>query len=183
MSSGISLGSDRAYRGFEERTHNRSMSHPEACAWLVLPTYNEAGNIEAIVEAARANMPAARRILIVDDDSPDGTGWIADGLSARHDDVVVMHRAVKGGLGTAYIAGFRRALAGGADLVLEMDSDFSHDPADLPRLIEAAESPIWRSAHATSQVATSPTGAWRGEPSAAAGASTRGPSSASASVT
>ena len=79
------------------------------------------------------------RILIVDDGSPDGTGEIADRLAAEHDEVEVLHRPGKGGLGPAYLAGFARALAGGADLVLEMDSDFSHDPADLPRLIAAAE--------------------------------------------
>jgi dolichol-phosphate mannosyltransferase len=116
------------------------MNEPVAVAsvWLVLPTYNEAGNIEAIVEAARSNLPESRRILIVDDGSPDGTGEIAERLAACHDDVAVLHRAAKGGLGTAYIAGFRRALAGGAELILEMDSDFSHDPADLSRLIEAS---------------------------------------------
>ena len=114
------------------------MSDSGFSVWLVLPTYNEAGNIEAIVEAARVNLARPRRILIVDDNSPDGTGRIADRLAARHDDVTVFHRAGKEGLGPAYIAGFRRALAGGADLLLEMDSDFSHDPADLPRLVEAA---------------------------------------------
>ncbi len=77
-------------------------------------------------------------MLIVDDSSPDGTGEIADRLAAAHDDVEVLHRPRKEGLGPAYIAGFRRALAGGAELVLEMDSDFSHDPAYLPRLLEAA---------------------------------------------
>ena len=107
-------------------------------AWLVLPTYNEAENIEAFVEAARAKLPASAQVLIVDDGSPDGTGAIADRLAERHDNVSVLHRRVKEGLGPAYIAGFRRALAGGAGLVLEMDSDFSHDPAYLPRLLEAA---------------------------------------------
>jgi dolichol-phosphate mannosyltransferase len=109
-------------------------------AWLVLPTYNEAANIAAIVEAARANLPADAHILIVDDNSPDGTGAIADRLAAADPAVEVLHRAAKEGLGPAYIAGFRRALAAGADLVLQMDSDFSHDPADLPRLLAAAES-------------------------------------------
>jgi len=107
-------------------------------AWLVLPTYNEAENVEALVEAARASLPASARVLIVDDSSPDGSGEIAERLAAAHDDVEVLHRARKEGLGPAYIAGFRRALAGGAELVLEMDSDFSHDPAYLPRLLEAA---------------------------------------------
>jgi dolichol-phosphate mannosyltransferase len=107
-------------------------------AWLVLPTYNEAENIEAFVEAARAKLPASAQVLVVDDSSPDGTGAIADRLAERHQNVSVLHRRVKEGLGPAYIAGFRRALAGGAGLVLEMDSDFSHDPAYLPRLLEAA---------------------------------------------
>ncbi len=108
-------------------------------AWLVLPTYNEAGNIEPFVEAVRRKLPAAARVLIVDDNSPDGTGDLADGLAARLDGVEVLHRARKEGLGPAYVAGFRRALAGGAGYVLEMDSDFSHDPAYLPRLLEAGE--------------------------------------------
>jgi len=107
-------------------------------AWLVLPTYNESENLAALVEAARAKLPTSARVLIVDDGSPDGTGAIADGLAARHKNVGVLHRRVKEGLGPAYIAGFRQALAGGAGLVLEMDSDFSHDPAYLPRLLEAA---------------------------------------------
>jgi len=108
-------------------------------AWLVLPTYNEAENIEAFVAAARDKLPASARVLIVDDNSPDGTGRIADRLAAAHESVEVLHRPYKEGLGPAYIAGFRRALAVGADLVLEMDSDFSHDPAYLPRMLEAAE--------------------------------------------
>jgi dolichol-phosphate mannosyltransferase len=107
-------------------------------AWLVLPTYNEAGNVEAFVEAARSKLPASARLLIVDDNSPDGTGEIADRLAETHENVGVLHRPHKEGLGPAYVAGFRRALAGGAGLVLEMDSDFSHDPAYLPRLLEAA---------------------------------------------
>jgi dolichol-phosphate mannosyltransferase len=106
---------------------------------LVLPTYNEAENIEPLVEAVRAKLPASARILIVDDDSPDGTGQIADRLAERHDAVRVLHRRHKEGLGPAYVAGFRRALAEGAGLILEMDSDFSHDPAYLPRLLDAAE--------------------------------------------
>jgi dolichol-phosphate mannosyltransferase len=108
-------------------------------AWLVLPTYNEAENIEPIVEAVRAELPASARVLIVDDDSPDGTGQLADGLAELHENVVVLHRSRKEGLGTAYVAGFRRALAAGAGLVLEMDSDFSHDPVYLPRLLAEAE--------------------------------------------
>ena len=106
--------------------------------WLVLPTYNEAENIEPFVAAVCAKLPADARILIVDDNSPDGTGRIADRLAAENEGVEVLHRPRKEGLGPAYIAGFRRALAGGAELVLEMDSDFSHDPAYLPRLLEAS---------------------------------------------
>ena len=78
------------------------------------------------------------RVLVIDDGSPDGTGELADELAAAHDRVAVLHRTAKAGLGPAYVAGFRRALADGADLVLEMDCDFSHDPADVPRLIAAA---------------------------------------------
>jgi dolichol-phosphate mannosyltransferase len=108
-------------------------------AWLVLPTYNEAENIESLVAAVRSKLPGDARVLIVDDDSPDGTGRIADRIAAEHEGVGVLHRPRKEGLGPAYIAGFRRALAEGAELVLEMDSDFSHDPAYLPRLLAAAE--------------------------------------------
>jgi dolichol-phosphate mannosyltransferase len=115
------------------------MPEPPARVWLVLPTYNEAENIEAFVAAVREQLPASRRLLIVDDSSPDGTGEIADRLAAEHDDVEVLHRPVKEGLGPAYLAGFRRALAAGAELIVEMDSDFSHDPAYLPGLIAAAD--------------------------------------------
>lgn len=115
------------------------MTEPHAGpAWLVLPTYNEAENVEPLVEAARAKLPPSAQVLIVDDRSPDGTGAIADRLAERHGNVEVLHRPRKEGLGPAYIAGFRRALAEGAGLVLEMDADFSHDPAYLPRLLEAA---------------------------------------------
>ncbi len=107
-------------------------------AWLVLPTYDEAANIEAFVAAARAKLPGSARVLIVDDNSPDGTGAIADRLAAAEEAVEVLHRPRKEGLGPAYVAGFRHALAAGAGLVLEMDSDFSHDPAYLPRLLEAS---------------------------------------------
>jgi dolichol-phosphate mannosyltransferase len=110
--------------------------------WLILPTYNEAENLERIVHAALPRLAEAspeHRILIVDDNSPDGTGEIADRLAAEMDAVEVLHRAAKRGLGRAYVAGFARALEGGAELVIEMDADFSHDPADLPPLIRAAE--------------------------------------------
>jgi len=111
-------------------------------AWLVLPTYNEAENIEALVRAVLPHLATAspeHRLLIVDDSSPDGTGRIADCLAAELPSVEVLHRSAKDGLGPAYLAGFARALAGSAELVLEMDSDFSHDPADVARLIAAAE--------------------------------------------
>jgi dolichol-phosphate mannosyltransferase len=108
-------------------------------AWLILPTYNEAENIEAFVASARTRLPASARVLIVDDSSPDGTGEIAARLAARDAGVEVLHRRVKEGLGPAYIAGFRHALDAGAGLILEMDADFSHDPAYLPRLLDAAE--------------------------------------------
>jgi dolichol-phosphate mannosyltransferase len=114
-----------------------SRPEPKGPPWLVLPTYNEAGNIEAFVEAVQAKLPGSARILIVDDNSPDGTGEIADRLAERGQGVSVLHRPRKEGLGPAYIAGFRRVLAEGAGLVVEMDSDFSHDPAYLPRLLEA----------------------------------------------
>jgi dolichol-phosphate mannosyltransferase len=112
-------------------------------AWLVLPTYNEAENLGPIVAAARQTLGAAApegyRILVVDDSSPDGTGRIADELAEAHDEVSVLHRPGKGGLGRAYLAGFDTALRGGAGHVLEMDSDFSHDPEDLARLLAGAE--------------------------------------------
>jgi dolichol-phosphate mannosyltransferase len=104
--------------------------------WLVIPTYNEASNLEEIVTAARRELEPAARILIVDDSSPDGTGRIADRL-ADQEGVSVLHRTRKAGLGPAYVDGFREALAGGARLIAQMDADFSHDPADLPRLIAA----------------------------------------------
>jgi dolichol-phosphate mannosyltransferase len=106
--------------------------------WLILPTYNEAGNLEPLVESALGKLPDDARVLVVDDNSPDGTGRIADRLAERHQRVRVLHRPRKEGLGPAYIAGFRVALDGGAGLVMEMDSDFSHDPAYLPRLLDAA---------------------------------------------
>jgi dolichol-phosphate mannosyltransferase len=114
-------------------------SAPQGPAWLVLPTYNEAGNIEAFVEAVLDKLPTTARVLIIDDNSPDRTGEIADRLATQYEAVTVLHRSHKEGLGPAYIAGFKRALAEGAGLVLEMDSDFSHDPAYLPRLLEAGE--------------------------------------------
>jgi dolichol-phosphate mannosyltransferase len=113
-----------------------------ADVWLILPTYDEAENIGALVAAASEVLarvaPGAHRILIVDDGSPDGTGEIADRLAREHDAVAVLHRPLREGLGPAYLAGFASALEAGAKLVLEMDADFSHDPADLARLLAAA---------------------------------------------
>jgi dolichol-phosphate mannosyltransferase len=105
-----------------------------------MPTYNEAENIEPIVAAVVAQLEGgaeAFRVLIVDDSSPDGTGALADALAARHPAVEVLHRPAREGLAPAYLAGFRRALEGGATQVIEMDADFSHNPADLPRLLAA----------------------------------------------
>jgi dolichol-phosphate mannosyltransferase len=110
--------------------------------WLILPTYNEAENIRAIVsassEALAGAAPEGFRILVVDDGSPDGTGAIADQIAAEHEWLLVLHRSEKTGIGPAYLAGFRHALDHGAGFVMEMDSDFSHDPADLVRLLAAA---------------------------------------------
>src|SRR5689334_4316577 len=103
--------------------------------WLILPTYNEADNIEPIVAAAGGVLgraaPDGFRVLIVDDGSPDGTGRIADRLAAEHGWLEVLHRQQKNGIGPAYLAGFRHALDRDAGFLMEMDSDFSHDPADL----------------------------------------------------
>ena len=111
--------------------------------WLIIPTYNEASNLERIVHASLPELqraaPDRHRILIVDDNSPDGTGGIADRLATELPALEVLHRASKGGLGQAYLAGFSHALRGGADRVIEMDADFSHDPRYLPALIAAAD--------------------------------------------
>ncbi len=110
--------------------------------WLILPTFNEADNLENMVRAALPRLAEAspeHHILVVDDNSPDGTGGIADRLAEELPEVEVMHRPGKQGLGRAYLAGFGRALENGAELLMEMDCDFSHDPADLPRLIRAAD--------------------------------------------
>ena len=107
--------------------------------WLVLPTYNEASNLEAIVTAASERLPAGATVLIVDDSSPDGTGRLADRLAAEQEHVCALHRPLKEGLGPASIAGFREALGAGARFVAQMDADFSHDPDRLPDLLGAAE--------------------------------------------
>jgi dolichol-phosphate mannosyltransferase len=110
--------------------------------WLILPTYNESANVEAILAAAGKALgeaaPEGFRVLVVDDGSPDGTGRLADAMAAEHEWAQVLHRTEKGGIGPAYLAGFAHALKEGAGYVMEMDSDFSHDPADLARLLDAA---------------------------------------------
>jgi dolichol-phosphate mannosyltransferase len=119
----------------------RAGAPPPGAAWVVLPTFDEAPNIDAIVGAIRASLartPEGFCILVVDDASPDGTGAIADRLAEEHPDVEVLHRAGKEGLGPAYVAGFDHALERGAGYVMQIDADFSHDPADLPRLLAAA---------------------------------------------
>jgi dolichol-phosphate mannosyltransferase len=105
-------------------------------ATVCLPTYNERENVERMV---RALVAEGVHVLVIDDNSPDGTGAVADAVAAELEQVGVLHRERKEGLGPAYLAGFRRALADGAELVLEMDCDFSHDPKDVRRLIAAAE--------------------------------------------
>ena len=113
---------------------------PPGPTWLILPTYNERENVESFVEAVRVQLAECvpdYRVLIVDDASPDGTGQLADQLAAKYNDVEVLHRPRKEGLGQAYIAGFKVALAGGAELLIEMDSDFSHKPDYLQPLIAA----------------------------------------------
>jgi dolichol-phosphate mannosyltransferase len=106
-------------------------------ATVCLPTYNERENLESML---RTLGPLGVQVLVVDDNSPDGTGEIADRLAGELDYVSVLHRERKEGLGPAYLAGFRRALADGAELVLELDCDFSHNPSDIPRLVAACES-------------------------------------------
>jgi dolichol-phosphate mannosyltransferase len=105
-------------------------------AVVCLPTYNELENLEPMLRTLRDK---GVRVLVIDDSSPDGTGELADRLAAELDYVDVLHRGQKEGLGPAYLAGFQRALADGAELILEMDCDFSHDPADVPRLIAAVD--------------------------------------------
>jgi dolichol-phosphate mannosyltransferase len=118
------------------RTHRERLH-----TWLVVPTYNEADNLEPFVRRVLPELATAageHKVLVVDDSSPDGTGAIADRLAAEFDAVEVLHRAEKDGLGRAYAAGFERALAAGAELVMQMDVDFSHDPRHIPALIAGA---------------------------------------------
>jgi dolichol-phosphate mannosyltransferase len=111
--------------------------------WVVIPTYNEAENVEPIVRATARELeslvPGNYRILVVDDNSPDGTGEIADSLARQMPGVEVLHRQGKTGLGQAYLAGFARALDGGAEFVFEMDADFSHHPTYIAHLLKATE--------------------------------------------
>ena len=106
-------------------------------ALVCLPTYNERENLEPMLHALGAVLGPDDRVLVIDDNSPDGTGELADRLAAELPFVDVLHRERKEGLGPAYLAGFRQALARGAELVVEIDCDFSHDPNDVPRLLEA----------------------------------------------
>jgi dolichol-phosphate mannosyltransferase len=117
----------------------QSNGGPAPEVWVILPTYNEAENLERIVGAVLEQLPPSGRVLVVDDNSPDGTGEIADRLAAGDESVAVLHRERKEGLGPAYLAGLRVALEGGAQRIIEMDADFSHDPAYLPELIAATE--------------------------------------------
>jgi dolichol-phosphate mannosyltransferase len=106
---------------------------------IIVPTYNERDNLQALIDAVHASLPEAD-LLVVDDASPDGTGQLADEIAARDNRVSVLHRAGKQGLGTAYVAGFRWALARSYEYILEMDCDFSHDPKHLPLLVGTARS-------------------------------------------
>ena len=108
-------------------------------ALVVLPTYNEAGSIAEVIERTLGATPDVD-VLVVDDGSPDGTGRIAAAIAAESSRVDVLHRPEKGGLGPAYLAGFALGLARGYEALIEMDSDLSHDPGDIPRLLAAAES-------------------------------------------
>ncbi len=114
---------------------------PPGAVWVVLPTYQEAQNITAILDALLVvfdDTALDGRVLVVDDGSPDGTAELADQVGARDPRVSVLRRTTKDGIGPAYRAGFRHALDAGAQLILEMDADFSHNPTDVPRLIDAA---------------------------------------------
>jgi dolichol-phosphate mannosyltransferase len=116
------------------------MTWPPGPLWVIVPTYNERANLEPLVAAVRAELDRYvpdHRVLIVDGNSTDGTSEIADRLAHEDPHVEVLHEPGKRGLGRAYVAGFRRALSEGAELVIEMDADFSHDPAYVPRLIDA----------------------------------------------
>ncbi|MGB2990556.1 MAG: polyprenol monophosphomannose synthase, partial [Candidatus Zixiibacteriota bacterium] len=114
------------------------MSEKEMKTLVIIPTYNESENIERIVPLVMEKDPSIH-VLIVDDNSPDGTGRTADGMAKKDDRVSVIHRQSKSGLGTAYITGFKFALENGYDLVFEMDCDFSHDPKYIVEFLEAVK--------------------------------------------
>jgi glycosyltransferase involved in cell wall biosynthesis len=105
---------------------------------LIIPTYNESENIRALVEKVRERVPDMH-VLIIDDNSPDGTGRIADQLASEYEGIRAMHREGKLGLGSAYVAGFKQALADGYDLICQMDADFSHDPSYWPDLLRGMD--------------------------------------------
>ena len=111
--------------------------------WVTIPTYNEIDGLEPMLRATADELeqtaPGQWKLLVVDDSSPDGTGELADRLAGEIDELEVLHREGKGGLGQAYLAGFRRAVGEGAELVIVMDADFSHDPRHLPALLDASK--------------------------------------------
>ena len=131
--------------------HGDGTPDPFADTWVVMPTYDEAENLEAIAAAVLENLPGCT-LLVVDDNSPDGTGQIADRLAAGTGRVRVLHRAGKQGLGKAYIAGFRCALGEGARRVVQMDADWSHDPGYLPAMVSRLAAPDDGSAGAPADV-------------------------------
>lgn len=126
--------SERTASAIADAAVDTGASAPGAGTWVILPTYDEADNIRPISAAILAALPGAT-LLVVDDGSPDGTGTIADELAAADPRVRVRHRPQKQGLGRAYLDGFRIALEAGATTVVQMDADFSHDPATLPAMI------------------------------------------------
>src|SRR6478609_5959116 len=105
---------------------------------IVMPTYNERENLPRMAQRLLA-LPTKVDLLVVDDNSPDGTGKLADELAAKHPEIHVLHRAEKNGLGRAYLAGFKWALEQGYEFIFEMDGDFSHNPDDVPAFLEAAK--------------------------------------------
>ena len=129
----------RSFAASPTLAQDPSTGLPHHDLWVILPTYNEADNITAMSARILAAVPDAR-LLVVDDGSPDGTGRIADGLAAADTRIRVLHRTSKEGLGPAYLAGFELALSVGADIVVQMDADGSHDPATLPELVGAVRS-------------------------------------------
>jgi dolichol-phosphate mannosyltransferase len=127
----------RARDGFRNRRIGGLVRAPVRAA-ICLPTYNERENLEPMLRSLGGVLGRHDRVLVIDDNSPDGTGRLADRLASELTYVDVLHRPRKEGLGPAYLSGFRYALELGAELVISMDCDFSHDPADVPRLIAAA---------------------------------------------